>query len=677
MKGKATPTLVVLFWLNFTEILPRGLRVVAPDLAKSLNISDSALATVLSVGSVAIAFGAVPLAVFADRMPRVKIIAVASFFGALATMLSAFVVNVFQLFWTSTARGIGQSFRIPVAGSLICDSYPIPVRARVFAIEALGRPLGLLCGPLLVGLVATIAGGENGWRWALLIVALAPLLVGLSALALAEPPRGHQEQETWLDGQALTKPETHVCVSTAWARLRKVRTLVLLGLTLGIIGFLLVAVPLQFNLLLADKYALNALERGFVESTLWLPALLTIVIAARAFDYAANARCDLVAKMMAALLFVAALLYAVALPITTIGVLVILLALAQGLVSAAFVGAPIIISLVTPYRIRSQGFALIPVFVYLLGEFFGGVLAGQLSETYNNRTALLILAPTAALLGGYLMWRSAARIKGDAHLVFEEHLEEQTQAHKRDVGEQVAMLRVRNLDFSYGSVQVLFGVELELEKGEVVALLGNNGAGKTTLLRAISGLGMVDAGVINLNGRVITDVKAEARFQQGIVQLRGGEGIFPDLSVKDNLRATILAQRLKPAEFERRVAELANTFPVLEDRLDDLAGQLSGGQQQMLALAMALVHEPKLLLIDELSLGLAPVVVEELLEAIAVLKARGQTMLVVEQSLNVALSFADRVVFMEKGVIRFHRSVEEFAEHGDLARSAFLGGKND
>ena len=156
-------------------------------------------------------------------------------------------------------------------------------------------------------------------------------------------------------------------------------------------------------------------------------------------------------------------------------------------------------------------------------------------------------------------------------------------------------LQIRNLDFSYGPVQVLFDVEIEVAKGEVVALLGTNGAGKSTLLRAVSGLGIPDRGVVRLNGRTITYAEAETRFRVGIVQLRGGAGIFPDLTIGENLRAALLGTRIPPEEANRRVAEAVRTFPALEGRLGEQARDLSGGQQQMLALAMALMHEPEVL----------------------------------------------------------------------------------
>jgi ABC-type branched-subunit amino acid transport system ATPase component len=236
------------------------------------------------------------------------------------------------------------------------------------------------------------------------------------------------------------------------------------------------------------------------------------------------------------------------------------------------------------------------------------------------------------------------------------------------------LLETRGLDVHYGAVQVLFGVDLDVYQGETLALLGTNGAGKSTLLKAVSGLLATSAGTIIFDGADITARSTDGRVAAGIVQARGGNAVFPTMSVRDNLRMggfTLLRDR---GLLATRIDYVLGLFPSLRDRLDQRAGTLSGGEQQMLALGKALLLQPKLLVIDELSLGLAPIVVEHLLRLIDALKREGLTMLIVEQSLNVACSFADRAVFMEKGEIRFSGDPGELLENGDLVRAVFLGG---
>ncbi|NNE73277.1 MAG: ATP-binding cassette domain-containing protein, partial [Acidimicrobiales bacterium] len=370
--------------------------------------------------------------------------------------------------------------------------------------------------------------------------------------------------------------------------------------------------------------------------------------------------------------------YAVGLQIKAIGPLVVFIALAQASISASFVASAPIIASVSPFRIRAQAFAFLPVFIFLMGGFIGGLFVGQLSDSFGNRTAMWVVAPPAALIGGLLIIYGSRFIRRDISLAVDELLEERDEIERMKANpDDIPVIQVRNLDYSYGPVQVLFDVGLEVRDGEVLALLGTNGAGKSTLLRAISGLGVPDRGVIRLNGRTITYTDAERRFQEGIVQLRGGAGIFPELTIGDNMRASVLASKLSGDEVEARIAEAVQRFPALDGRLGELAGDLSGGQQQMLALAMALMHKPKILIIDELSLGLAPVVVQELLHVIEGLRAENMTMIIVEQSVNIALSIADRAVFMEKGVVKFEGNAAELAERDDLATAVFLGGHHD
>jgi ABC-type branched-subunit amino acid transport system ATPase component len=216
----------------------------------------------------------------------------------------------------------------------------------------------------------------------------------------------------------------------------------------------------------------------------------------------------------------------------------------------------------------------------------------------------------------------------------------------------------------------------QVRTAETVALLGTNGAGKSTLLKAVSGLLSPHRGTITFSGNNITNWSTDRRVSCGITQVLGGQAVFPGPSVRENLRLgafTFLKERSRVAEETGRVLQL---FPVLGERIDQLAGSLSGGEQQMLALAMALLPKPRFLVIDELSLGLAPIVVELLLHVVEGLKSSGLTMLIVEQSLNIALSFADRAVFMEKGEIRFTGDPHELMDNGDLVRAVFFGNRS-
>jgi branched-chain amino acid transport system ATP-binding protein len=226
----------------------------------------------------------------------------------------------------------------------------------------------------------------------------------------------------------------------------------------------------------------------------------------------------------------------------------------------------------------------------------------------------------------------------------------------------VALLEVRGLEVAYGSQQVLYGVDLDVGAGELVALLGPNGAGKSTLIGAISGLLRPRAGRVCFDGVDLGRLDPAGRVALGIVQMPGGRAVFPGLTVMDNLLVGCHPFAWDRDRVGAAMARVAGLFPALAPRLEQTAGTLSGGEQQMLGLAKALLPEPRLLLVDELSLGLAPVVVQELLAVIAALKAAGTTMVVVEQSVNVALAIADRAAWMEKGAIRRTSPAAELAE---------------
>jgi ABC-type branched-subunit amino acid transport system ATPase component len=241
------------------------------------------------------------------------------------------------------------------------------------------------------------------------------------------------------------------------------------------------------------------------------------------------------------------------------------------------------------------------------------------------------------------------------------------------VESECSVLEVRALDVAYGRVQVLFGVDLDVAPGEAVALLGTNGAGKTTLLRAVSGLVTPAAGSIRLTGEDLTRVGAEDRVRRGVVQVRGGD-VFPGLTVDENLRAALVALPDLRRDAARRIERVYEVFPALASSRRQDAASLSGGEQQMVALGCALLFEPRVLLVDELSLGLAPLVVQRLVDVLEALRAAGQAMVVVEQSLVVAARLAARCVFLEKGTVRFDGAIDELTARDEFARAIFLGG---
>jgi ABC-type branched-subunit amino acid transport system ATPase component/ABC-type branched-subunit amino acid transport system permease subunit len=237
-----------------------------------------------------------------------------------------------------------------------------------------------------------------------------------------------------------------------------------------------------------------------------------------------------------------------------------------------------------------------------------------------------------------------------------------------------ALLSCEGVESSYGSLQVLFGIDTVVGDGELLALLGTNGAGKSTLLRSISGLLPPHDGRIMFDGEDITGMPAERIAQLGLSLMPGGRGVFPTLTVADNMRLAGWMLRRDRRQAAAARDQAIALFPILRERWDQMAGDLSGGEQQQLSLAMAFVTRPKLLCIDELSLGLAPTVVGQLVDKVKEIHRSGTSIVVVEQSVNVALLLAQRAVFLEKGQVRFRGPTAGLMDRPDVLRAVFLGG---
>ncbi len=236
----------------------------------------------------------------------------------------------------------------------------------------------------------------------------------------------------------------------------------------------------------------------------------------------------------------------------------------------------------------------------------------------------------------------------------------------------MTLLRAQGLTAGYGPVSVLHGLDLEVNEGEIVVILGANGAGKTTTMRAISGT-IQRQGTIEFDGRSIQKASPDAIVRAGVAQVPQGRGTFPELSVEDNLRAGAYVRRDGGKAIDDDLAKWYSVFPRLEQRSSQRAGSLSGGEQQMLAIARALMSRPKLLLCDEPSMGLAPLITQELFKVIGRLnEEEGLSVLLVEQNANLAMHLASRLYLLETGAIVASGSAAELSAD-DSIRKAYLG----
>ncbi|WP_083473476.1 ATP-binding protein [Frankia sp. R43] len=663
-------TFGVLVLLNaLDELESAALSVLAPDIRDAFGLSDGAIVFISAAAGAFLVLGALPMGWLADHYRRGRVIGWAGAVFSLMVLASGLAANAFLFFLARFGVGVAKSSNNTVHGSLIADAYPIGVRGRMSAsVYGAARAAGAL-SPLLVAGIATWAGGENGWRWPFFVLGLPALVVAIVAFRLPEPPRGQHEMRSVL-GEVVEDAEAMpISIEAAFARLMRIRTVKTAIVAFSALGFSLFTTSVLANLWAEDHYGMSTFQRGLMGSL----GGAALVVAPR-YDRLYHRDPERAVRLLGLCVLPGAVL----LPIQWfmphwVG---FMLASIPGAVfaSVAFAMVGPVVQSVVPYRLRGLGIALASVYMFFVGATGGALLSGLISNAYDPRVAVLVIGVPATLVGGLMMIRGASFVKSDLSLVVADLREELAERDRQRADpEGVPVLQVNNVDFSYGHVQVLFDVAFEVRRGETLALLGTNGAGKSTILKVVCGLGTPSRGVVRLGGRTITYVSPERRGTYGVHLLPGGKGVFGDLTIRENLEMAAFRMRRDRAGRERRFGYVLGLFPDLAGRQSQLAGSLSGGQQQMLALAMVLLHDPEVLLIDELSLGLAPAVVQDLLAILERLKADGLTIVVVEQSLNIALAIADRAVFLEKGQVRFTGPARELAERDDLARAVFLG----
>ena len=242
-----------------------------------------------------------------------------------------------------------------------------------------------------------------------------------------------------------------------------------------------------------------------------------------------------------------------------------------------------------------------------------------------------------------------------------------------DADERPVLLDVRDIVVHYGRIEALHGVSLQVRRGELVTLLGSNGAGKTTMMRAISGLRPLSSGSVWFEGRDISKVKAHQRVIDGLIQAPEGRGVFPGMSVLENLQMGCYGRKFdSKAEHNERLDWVLETFPRLAERRAQVGGTLSGGEQQMLAIGRALMARPRVLLLDEPSMGLAPMVISQIFKIISEINSTGTTVLLVEQNAQQALSRSDRAYILETGTVTRSGPARELLAD-DSIRAAYLG----
>jgi branched-chain amino acid transport system ATP-binding protein len=666
--------LAILFGLNAVDELDRiAFGTLTPEIQEIFGLSLTGLTALTTVVLFVNLLLELPIGYIADRRNRVRIATIGAFawgFFSILTGISIGLTSLGVLYIARLGSAIAKNLNT-THRSLLSDYYPIEARARVFYAHNLANNVGQIVGPLVAGVLGSLVGAQAPFY----VLALPTFVfVFLAATRLREPKRGVNERLAAGADQATAEVEEkaagfaetfRVLFNNKSARRIYYSLPFLTASGIGLGTFMSVYYDNEFGLGPFQRGLLTVLTEGF--------QIAGVVFGFSYVQKVMTKNPGLVMKLLAG----AAVLYSA----TILGLSVshnLALSIAFGAMGAAAnsilgPGVLAVISLVIPPRMRALGFATGAVW-YILGAPFGLIIS-SVGDNAGIRHGLQVVIPIY-LLGSFLLSSAGGPINDDIRKVQESALT-QAEARKRRLDGDPQMMVIRGLNAGYDQTQILFDVDFEVADGEIIALLGTNGAGKSTLLKAISGILQPMSGAIIFDGQDITNSDAIQSAHMGIAQVPGGRGIFPSLTVAENLRAAGWMYRKDRAYVHEATERVLDMFPILRKRKDTPAGALSGGEQQMLSLSQAFIAKPKLLMIDELSLGLAPTIVEQLLEIVRAIHDQGTTIILVEQSVNVALRIAKRAVFMEKGEIRFFGPTDELLERPDILRSVFLQGAQE
>ncbi|MGI8794351.1 MAG: MFS transporter [Acidimicrobiales bacterium] len=640
--------------------------VLLPEIKDEFGFSLTFLLTLGSVVTIFTTLLAPAIGFLADRVNRVRMLGIGNVIANIASVLAALSPGLGLLTASRLTGGLGGSVSEPAGYPLITDWYPQESRARVFAFQgAVGR-VGAILGPLVGGGL----GFLFGWRPAVLALGIVATLLSLLLFTLPEPVRGALERgEGGTDTSAGVEPPP-MSWGEAWRAAASITTVRRIWYATPFLGMAGGGLASLTGLYFEQEFGVGPLGRGFYGAGLGVVGVISLVVAAPHADRLLQAEPSRVMALFGVITALNALpiLALVLSPFLWVSIVV---GLPLGFLAAA-VGPALgaLLSLVIPARLRGLGMQTFKP--WSLFGVLGLIVVGMMGDTYGLRTAIMLLIPIY-LIGALILTSAAGGVARDIRAATAATVADRDSRQSRDDGKP-KLLVCRDIDVTYDGAQVLFNVDLDVDEGELIALVGTNGAGKSTLLRAIAGIQEASNGAIFLDGDDITHRPPAENARRGVVFVPGGRAIFPSLTVADNLRTAGYLYRDDPAWVAARTTEVFELFPMLRERHDEVAGNLSGGEQQMLAVGQAFLMRPRLLMIDELSLGLAPAVVETLLGVVRQLNSMGTTIVLVEQSINLALTVAHRAVFLEKGQVRFDGPTADLLHRSDLMRAVFLAG---
>jgi ABC-type branched-subunit amino acid transport system ATPase component/MFS family permease len=660
--------LVVLFGLNAVDELDRtAFGVLTPEIKDAFGLSLTGIATLTAVILPVGLLVELPVAYFADRWNRTRMAAAGAFIWAFFTVLTGVAGLMLSLPALYIARGgsaLGKTFNA-THNSLLADYYAQDVRAPVFYAHRLANSLGQFIGPLIAGLLAAVFF----WELPFFLFAIPTLIFVVLALKLKEPTRGfHERVAAGADAETAEIEEVAAGFSETFRVLFQRESARRIYYALPFISASALGIGTFMSLFYDEVYHVGSGGRGVIFAMTEPAQVVGLLVGAVVMRKIVATDPGRAMKLLGYSAIISAICLAVVALSPMIG-FAIAAQLVNAFVSSILTpGVLAVISLAVPARMRTLAFATGSLW-FLMGAPVL-LLAGAIGDRFGLRVGILLFIPVY-LIGSFLLASAGKYLGKDIERL---NLSARTQAEirKRRMDGDPQILVVRGLCVGYDQTQVLFDVDLEIADGEIVALLGTNGSGKSSLLRSISGLNPSNGGAVIFDGRDISGSDPQTIASLGLTQVPGERSIFPSLTVEENLRIAGWMYRDDQAHIDASLEKVLGYFPVLQDRWETLAGDLSGGEQQMLSLGQAFIAKPKLLMIDELSLGLAPTVVRQLVKILPAIHANGTAILLVEQSVNTALELAHRAVFLEKGEVRFAGSTAELMGRDDIVRSVYF-----
>jgi len=653
--------------------------VLTPEISRTLGISVLAVATARSLQGLAVAVAPLPVASLTQNKARRAALCIGTgLLWSVITLFAGFVTSLAALVLILALDGLTTGSVTALHTPLIFDSYHPGARVRALSVYNAFGTFGSVASPLLVGLLSGVLGFT--WRGVFIALGLLSIAMALASLGLRDPGFGRWDTQQVrasvhsAHGESDDLRDEDVTLGF-WEICRRMLLIptnrrVFAGFT--VFGMLTVPLGTFISFFLDQRWNFGPGQRGAFFAFYAGCGVIALLIYGGRGERQFRASPARILRASGVLLAGAVVFVALG---GVMPALVPMLACFGASGALAVIVSPLLgVSLlsIVPAHMRPHAQSLAAIFG-AMGSLVGSLLLGSVQSEYGIGGAMVAVA-IPGVLGALIIASAGGLIEADLDRMIEEVIEDEEIRRIHSGGGRLPMLAVRGVDFSYDHLQVLFDVDFAVEDGEMVALLGVNGAGKSTLLKVVSGIGLPSKGSVRFRGQDITYLDAERRIRLGITQVPGGRAVFGPMTVVENLRSygyTLGGQR---ASVDRAIATALEAFPRLEERRNSLAATLSGGEQQMLGLAKALMLRPRILLIDELSLGLAPIIVAQLLEMVRRINEAGTAVVLVEQSVSIALNLVQHAYFMEKGEMRFDGPAAELLGRDDLLRAVFLKG---